>query len=417
MIVRKKLDIGWTDIAFGLGACLLPGDAQAAQKRVEEAWSPAGDAIACLSVRTGFDLLLSALALRAGSEILVSAITISDMVRIIERHGLVAVPIDLDIATLSIRAELISDHVTARTKAIVVAHLFGSRMAMEPISAVARRHGLLVIEDCAQAFAADGYRGSAHSDVSMFSFGPIKTATALGGALLRVRDAGLRTAMRARQRDYPAQRRSAYVRKLVKCAALKVLSYRLPYGLFAACCSLLQTSHDAIIGQAARSFAGTELFRAIRQRPCYALMALLRRRLVRFDARSIAMRIAAARAAASYLPGVQRPGDQAVFHTHWVFPIRSSSPDELLRRLWQSGFDATRGASSLYVVPAPPGNPGTVATEAARAMDNMVYLPVHPGLAERHLKRLGDTISGFETATSSSEEACRQFASRFSARS
>src|SRR6267143_722689 len=266
MIVRKKLDIGWTDIAFGLGACLLPGDAQAAQKRLEAAWSPAGDAIACLSVRTGFDLLLAALALPAGSEILVSAITIGDMVRIIERHGLVAVPIDLDMASLSIRAELISEHVTARTKAIVVAHLFGSRMAMEPISAAARRHELLVIEDCAQAFAADGYRGSAQSDVSLFSFGPIKTATALGGALLRVSDAGLRTAMLARQRKYPAQRRAAYVRKLMKCAALKALSYRLPYGLFAASCSLLQTSHDAIIGQAARSFAGMELFLAIRLR-------------------------------------------------------------------------------------------------------------------------------------------------------
>ena len=204
MIVRKKLDIGWTDIAFGLGACLLPGDAQAAQKRLEAAWSPAGDAIACLSVRTGFDLLLAALALPAGSEILVSAITIGDMVRIIERHGLVAVPIDLDMASLSIRAELISEHVTARTKAIVVAHLFGSRMAMEPISAAARRHGLLVIEDCAQAFAADGYRGSAQSNVSLFSFGPIKTATALGGALLRVSDAGLRAAMLASQRKYPA---------------------------------------------------------------------------------------------------------------------------------------------------------------------------------------------------------------------
>ncbi|TMI03484.1 MAG: DegT/DnrJ/EryC1/StrS aminotransferase family protein, partial [Betaproteobacteria bacterium] len=121
----------------------------------------------------------------------------------------------------SIRAELISEHVTARTRAIVVAHLFGSRMAMEPISAAARRHELLVIEDCAQAFAADGYRGSAQSDVSLFSFGPIKTSTALGGALLRVSDAGLRTAMLARQRKYPGQRRAAYVRKLMKCAALK----------------------------------------------------------------------------------------------------------------------------------------------------------------------------------------------------
>src|SRR5258705_12078074 len=123
MIVRKKLDIGWTDIAFGLGACLLPGDVQAAQKRLEAAWSPAGDAIACLSVRTGFDLLLSALALPAGSETLVSAITIGDMVRIIERHGLVAYPIDIDMSRLSIRAKQFSEHATTRNNGILVSHL------------------------------------------------------------------------------------------------------------------------------------------------------------------------------------------------------------------------------------------------------------------------------------------------------
>ena len=417
MIVRKKLDISWADVAFGASACLLPGDAQAMQKRLEECWSPAGDAIACLSVRSGFHLLLAALAWPRGSEILVSAITISDMVRIIERHGLVAVPIDLDMDTLAMRPESISRSVTRRSKAIVAAHLFGSRMPMEPIVEVSQRHGLLVFEDCAQAFSGDGYRGYPESDVSMFSFGPIKTATALGGALLRVRDADLRNTMQAVQLNYRPQSQWAYLRKLFKCAALKLLSGRLPYTLFVAGCAALRISHDAVIGRAARSFAGLDLFRAIRHRPSRALLLLLRRRLTRFDTRTIAGRVAAARVAVDHMPGIDRPGGRAAFHTHWVFPVRSGSPNRLMRRLWQAGFDATRGASSLYVVPPPAADPGLAAAEAVRVMDSVVYLPVHAGVAKRDLARLGRVISEFHGATPLADEGYAQFTSRFRARS
>ncbi|HEY8798251.1 MAG TPA: DegT/DnrJ/EryC1/StrS family aminotransferase, partial [Candidatus Dormibacteraeota bacterium] len=59
-------------------------------------WAPSGNGIACRSVRSGFHLLLDALDLAAGDEVLVSAITHPDMVRVIEAHGLVAVPVDLD---------------------------------------------------------------------------------------------------------------------------------------------------------------------------------------------------------------------------------------------------------------------------------------------------------------------------------
>ena len=74
------------------------------------------------------------------------------MVRIIEHHGLVPVPVDVDAARLEVDVEQIERLITPRTRAILVAHLFGSRMEMGPIIELARRHDLLVIEDCAQAF-------------------------------------------------------------------------------------------------------------------------------------------------------------------------------------------------------------------------------------------------------------------------
>jgi dTDP-4-amino-4,6-dideoxygalactose transaminase len=89
MWVRKRLDIGWSDLAFGLTRALLPPDEAAIRGRLERRFSPAGDLLACLSVRSGFDLLLAALDLPAGSEVLLSAMTIPDMTRIIEAHQLV----------------------------------------------------------------------------------------------------------------------------------------------------------------------------------------------------------------------------------------------------------------------------------------------------------------------------------------
>jgi dTDP-4-amino-4,6-dideoxygalactose transaminase len=384
--VRKKLDIAWGDLAYGAVRSLFSGDAAALERRLEDFWSAGGDALACLSVRSGFDLLLQALALPAGSEILLSAVTIRDMVRIIERHGLVAVPVDLDMDSLSVRAGDIARRAGPRSKALLVAHLFGSRMPMEELIRAARERGLLVIEDCAQAYDGTGYRGHPESDISLFSFGPIKTATALGGALLRVRDSGLRARVRELQARYPRQSRASYFGKLVKYSGLKLLSLRVPYTLFVSACRLLGKNHDSIIGGAARSFAGAELFSALRRRPAAALLALMERRLRRFRRRGIDERIALAQALFAQHPELARPGSRAAIHTHWVVPVCSAAPEVLLRDLWRAGFDATRGATSLYVAPPAPA-------EAARVMAQVVYLPVNRGMGAEALGAIGRIAS------------------------
>ena len=77
---------------------------------------------------------------------------------------------------------------------MLIAHLFGTRLPLQRFAEKAQDHGLLLWEDCAQAF--DGrYAGHPEADAVMFSFGPIKTATSLGGALLRLRDCELLTRM------------------------------------------------------------------------------------------------------------------------------------------------------------------------------------------------------------------------------
>ena len=388
MIPRKRLDIEWGDLLFALGRCLAPESGGRVRQRLERIWSPDGHALACLSVRSGFDALLSCLNFQPGSEVLLSAITIRDMPRIVAEHGLVPVPVDLDPRTLAPCPEALSRAITDQTRAIVVAHLFGSRISLEPILQVARDHGLFVIEDCAQAYIGDDWRGHPESDVTLFSFGSIKTATALGGALLRFRDRSLRDRIEALQSSWPTQSRWSFLTRVLKYALLKLLSNQSLYTLFVLGCRLSGASHDSIISGSARGFAGGDFFHKIRHQPSAPLLALLERRLRSYDRRRIARRSALAQQAIERLPSMDRPGDQAPMQTHWVFPICHEKPDELMHFLWTQGIDATRGASSLCTVDPPPDRPETEPAASRSFMARLLYLPVDLGLAGRDVERL-----------------------------
>lgn len=395
MIPRKRLDIGWADLMHGFRYCLWPGDYEAIKERLERRFSGQTN-LAFLSVRSGFDALLRALHFPAGTEVLVSAVTIRDMARIIESHGLVAVPVDLNMRELAVRLDSMAPALTSRTRAILVAHLFGSRMPMEAILRFADEHGLLVIEDCAQAFAGDDYRGHARSDVTMFSFGPIKTLTALGGGILVFRDSSLREEVAVRQDHWPMQSRWRFLVRVVKYSLLALAAYRAVYSLFTFGCRMLDISHDRIISNRVRGFAGKHFFAQIRQRPSSALLALLERRLRELNHERIAERIALAELAIAGMRSMKRPGDQAQNHTHWVFPILHETPEGLIRHLWDRGFDATLGASSLYVVDPPVDRPERQPTEAKQAFQQLLYLPVDAGMSRRDIVRLCSAVSEFD---------------------
>ena len=387
MIPRKRLDIGWSDLLYGLFRCLWPGDRAEVRDRIERFWSSEGASLACLSVRSGFDALLHVLDLPPGSEVLMSALTIRDMTRIVEENGLVPVPVDLDARTLAVRPESLARAVTPKTRAIVVAHLFGSRMPMEPVVRFARENHLFVIEDCAQAYTGDEYRGHPESDVSLFSFGPIKTATALAGGMLRFRDRSLGDRVRSWQSRWPVQSRWKFTTRLAKYSFLKLLSYPSVFTLFAWGCKAVGASHDAVISGSVRGFAGPGFFDKIRQRPSAPLLRLLERRFRNFDRSGIAERTRRARQTIDLFPDLERPGDEAAFHTYWVFPVLDDDPERLIHHLWARGIDATRGASSLCVVAPPEDRPETDPAEALAMFARLLYVPVDAGLARRDAER------------------------------
>jgi len=367
-------------------ACVGAFRPQRLAERVERTWSAAGDSVACLSARSGFDLLLSAFDLPVGSEVLVSAVTIPDMVAILRKHGLVPVPVDLDPATLAPRLDLLDKLVTSRSRALLVAHLFGGRQDLAPLVGLCRRRGMLLIEDCAQSFRGLGDTGTPAADASLFSFGPIKTATAFGGGLVRVRDPEVLSRMRRLQCDWPLQTRRAFARRVIRCGALVALQHPLFYGLVAMVADRLGHPLDAMVAGAARSCPnGSSPYR----QPSAPMLAVLHRRLARFDGRRLARRAARGeQAVAALAAAVDVPGRHQNDRTWWLFAVAVESPADLVGRLRALGFDASPATSALAAVPAPIGWPEADPVVARDMLSRVVCIPVYPELPEPAFRRL-----------------------------
>jgi dTDP-4-amino-4,6-dideoxygalactose transaminase len=281
--------------------------------------------------------------------------------------------------------------ITPRTRAILVAHLFGACAEMVPIVDFARQHDLRVVEDCAQAFVGSDYAGHPDADCSLFSFGPIKTATALGGAVLRVRDSDLRRRMANLQRAYPVQSRWNYLQRLAKYAGFRYLGKPTPYGLLVRALSALGIDYDRALAGAAHSFAPSDFFTQIRRQPCVPLVRLLERRLRLFQRRGAAQlrrRAMRGHLLSTALPPGMVLGDLNLSHTFWVNPIRVANSDEVIAALRNAGFDAT-ARSSLMAVPRVDAS----GPPLARWLADTVFLPGGEAMSDRQWEHMIEVVA------------------------
>lgn len=146
----------------------------------------------------GVHCALGALDLEPGDEVLTTAIT--DMGAILPILNCGAVPIfcDVDPETLNVTAETLAAMVTPRTKAVVLTHLFGLPCETTPIMELARDRGIMVVEDCSQAYLArdHGRLVGTIGDIGVFSLQQGKHATCGEGGLVISRDPALARRMK-----------------------------------------------------------------------------------------------------------------------------------------------------------------------------------------------------------------------------
>lgn len=141
----------------------------------------------CVGVGNGLDALmlaLKALGIGEGDEVIVPSNTYIATALAVTYVGATPVFVEPDIRTFNINPALIESSITEKTKAIMPVHLYGQACDMDPIMAIAKKYGLKVVEDCAQAHGATykGQRVGTFGDAAGFSFYPGKNLGALGDA-------------------------------------------------------------------------------------------------------------------------------------------------------------------------------------------------------------------------------------------
>lgn len=187
-------------------------------ERFETAFAAACGAAHCVGVSNGtaaLTLALEAVGVKAGDEVITVAHTFFATAEAICALGATPVFVDVDAATATLDPAAIEPAITERTSAIVPVHLYGGPCAMDPIMEIARRHGLKVVEDAAQAHLADyrGRRAGTLGDAASFSFYPGKNLGAYGDAGAVTTDDPAVAARVRSQRDHG--RRSKYEHDVV----------------------------------------------------------------------------------------------------------------------------------------------------------------------------------------------------------
>lgn len=156
-------------------------------QRFEEAFAQAVGVPHCVSCANGTDSLyiaMHALGVKPGDEVIAPAHSWISTTETITQAGATVVFCDTDPQTFTIDPADIARKITPRTVGIIPVHLYGQPADMDPIMELARRHGLWVIEDCAQAHLAT-YKGrmvGSFGNAASYSFYPGKNLGAMGDA-------------------------------------------------------------------------------------------------------------------------------------------------------------------------------------------------------------------------------------------
>jgi len=146
--------------------------------------------IAVCNGSVALDVAVAALNLGAGDEVILPTFTIISCAAAIVRAGAIPVVVDSDPVTWNMDAGQIASKITPRTRAIMVVHIYGLPVDMDPVLDLARKHGLKVIEDAAQMHGQT-YKGrpcGGFGDISTFSFYPNKHVTTGEGGMVLTDD-------------------------------------------------------------------------------------------------------------------------------------------------------------------------------------------------------------------------------------
>lgn len=302
----------------------------------------------CVAVNSGtaaLHLALLALGIGRGDEVVLPSFTFAASANVVRLVGAEPVFVDIEPASFCLDPDAVAEAVTTRTAAIMAVHLYGHPAAMDRLNTVAGRHGLAVVEDAAQAHAADfdGVPAGALGDVAAFSFYPSKNMTTGEGGMVTTAD------------EEVARR-------------LRLLRNQ----------GMERAYHNELVGLNCRM---TDLAAAIGRVQLEQLPAWTKAR--RANAAALDERLTGVR-----LPTV----DSRAGHVYHQYTVRSAQRDELREHLADRGV----GAGVYYPVPVhrlPSFGLDLALPETERAAAEVLSLPVRPDLKPAELDRVVEAVN------------------------
>lgn len=189
------------------GPILVHGPRAVEFEKAFAGWTGAPHGISVSSCTAAMHLVYFSWGFGPGDEVIVPAQTHVATAHVVELVGAKPVFVDAERATGNIDIDAIEAAITGRTRAISLVHYLGVPVDMDRILAIARQHGLKVLEDCALAIGAryNGTHAGLLGDAGCFSFYPVKHMTTAEGGIILTRDATL-AARLTRQKAFGVDR-------------------------------------------------------------------------------------------------------------------------------------------------------------------------------------------------------------------
>ena len=190
--LETEIDVAIKRVLLSTEFVLGPEVRQLEQKTAEFCECEFGVGVA--SGTDALRLALDAVGVGPGDEVITTPFTFIATANTISHCGATPVFVDIDPQTFNLKPELVAAAITVRTKAIVPVHLYGHPADMDSILQIAAKHGLFVVEDCAQAIGAcyRSKRVGSLGQIGCLSFYPTKNLGAYGdGGMVVTNDSGL----------------------------------------------------------------------------------------------------------------------------------------------------------------------------------------------------------------------------------
>ncbi len=353
------------------------------------------------SGRSAITAIIQALNIPPGSEIILQAFTCVAVPNSIRWADCVPVYVDVHPNTFTMDLPALETHITPKTKAILIQHTFGIPVDMDAVMKLARRHSLLVIEDCAHSFSSrwNGKLLGTFGDAAIFSFGRDKALSSVFGGVAITRQRDLSEKLQAIQHHAPLGSRFWIIQQLVHPL---VLAFALTvYDLGSLGKIMLETAKRLhIISKAVepKERRGQQPAWAGRRMPnALAILALHQwKKRERFDAhRRHLTNIYATKLDQTRftLPRWSKDADPALLR----YPVRTSRRDEILKAAsrahiqlgdWYTSPLAPTGVDEAALSYDRCGTP-----QATALAQEILNLPTHVHISEADAQRIVELVN------------------------